>query len=98
MLLSFRVANVLSVREEQVLSFVATDLNEGSARRTKVREAGKALSVVPVIGVYGANASGKSKVLDALIQMQTAAAAARTATPVPPAPPAAGPSGTWTWR
>jgi len=29
MLLSFRVANVLSIREEQVLSFVATDLNEG---------------------------------------------------------------------
>jgi hypothetical protein len=71
-LLSFRVANVLSIREEQMLSFVATDLNEGSARRTRVREAGKALSVVPVIGVYGANASGKTKLLDALIQMQTA--------------------------
>ena len=72
MLLSFRVANVLSIREEQVLSFVATDLNEGSARRTRVREAGKTLSVVPVIGIYGANASGKTKILDALIQMQTA--------------------------
>jgi hypothetical protein len=72
MLLSFRVANVLSIREEQVLSFVATDLNEGSARRTRVREAGKTLSVVPVIGIYGANASGKSKILEALIQMQTA--------------------------
>jgi AAA15 family ATPase/GTPase len=72
MLLSFRVANVLSIREEQVLSFVATDLNEGSARRTRVREASKTLSVVPVIGIYGANASGKTKVLDALIQMQTA--------------------------
>jgi AAA15 family ATPase/GTPase len=72
MLLSFRVANVLSIREEQVLSFVASDLNEGSARRTRVREAGKTLSVVPVIGIYGANASGKTKILDALIQMQTA--------------------------
>jgi AAA15 family ATPase/GTPase len=72
MLLSFRVANVLSIREEQVLSFVATDLNEGSARRTRVREASRTLSVVPVIGIYGANASGKTKVLDALIQMQTA--------------------------
>jgi AAA domain, putative AbiEii toxin, Type IV TA system len=71
-LLSFRVANVLSIREEQVLSFVATDLNEGSARRTRVREAGKALSVVPVIGIYGANASGKTKILDALVQMQAA--------------------------
>lgn len=72
MLLSFRVANVLSIREEQVLSFVATDLNEGSARRTRVREAGRALSALPVIGVYGANASGKTKILDALIQMQAA--------------------------
>ena len=72
MLLSFRVANVLSIREEQVLSFVATDLNEGSAQRTRVREASRTLSVVPVIGIYGANASGKTKVLDALIQMQTA--------------------------
>jgi AAA domain, putative AbiEii toxin, Type IV TA system len=72
MLLSFRVANVLSIREEQVLSFVATDLNEGSARRTGVREAGRALSAVPVIGIYGANASGKTKVLGALMQMQAA--------------------------
>ena len=51
---------------------MASDLNEGSARRTRVREAGKTLSVVPVIGIYGANASGKTKILDALIQMQTA--------------------------
>lgn len=72
MLLSFRVANVLSIREEQVLSFVATDLNEGSARRTRAREAGKAVSAVPVIGIYGANASGKTKILGALIQMQSA--------------------------
>ncbi len=72
MLLSFRVANVLSIREEQALSFVATELNEGSARRTKIKESGKAISVVPVIGIYGANASGKTKLLDALVQMQTA--------------------------
>jgi AAA domain, putative AbiEii toxin, Type IV TA system len=72
MLLSFRVANVLSVREEQTLSFVATELNDGSARLTKIREAGKVISVIPVVGVYGANASGKTKLLDALVQMQTA--------------------------
>lgn len=72
MLLSFRVANVLSIREEQTLSFVATELNDGSARHTSIREAGKTISVVPVVGVYGANASGKTKLLDALIQMQTA--------------------------
>lgn len=72
MLLSFRVANVLSIREEQTLSFVATELNDGSARLTKIRETGKAISVIPVVGIYGANASGKTKLLDALIQMQTA--------------------------
>lgn len=72
MLLSFRVANVLSIREEQTLSFVASELNDGSARRTGIRDVGKTISVVPVVGVYGANASGKTKLLDALIQMQTA--------------------------
>lgn len=72
MLLSFRVANVLAIREEQTLSFVATELNDGSARLTRIREVGKPISVIPVVGVYGANASGKTKLLDALIQMQTA--------------------------
>jgi hypothetical protein len=71
MLLSFRVANVLSIRDEQALSFV-TELNDGSARATKIRDAGKPVSVIPVIGIYGANASGKTKVLDALIAMRSA--------------------------
>ena len=39
MLLSFSAANVLSIREEQTLSFVATELNDGSARPTKIKEA-----------------------------------------------------------
>lgn len=72
MLLSFRVANVLSIREEQTLSFVASELNDGSARPTKIRDVGKTISVVPVVGLYGANASGKTKLLDALVQMQVA--------------------------
>jgi AAA15 family ATPase/GTPase len=72
MLLNVRFANVLSFREEQRLSFVATDLNDGSARPTGVREHGKEIFVVPVIGLYGANASGKTNALAALRLMRTA--------------------------
>jgi AAA15 family ATPase/GTPase len=72
MLLGARVANVLSFRDEQHLSFVATDLNDGSARPTGVREHGKEVLAVPVIGLYGANASGKTNFLAALRQMRVA--------------------------
>ena len=72
MLLRFRAANVLSIRDEQTLTFVATELNDGSARSTSLREDGKSVSVVPVVGIFGANASGKTKILDALIMMRTA--------------------------
>ena len=70
MLLRFRVANVLSFRDEQSLSFVATDLNEGTVRRTQIRERGKQVGIVPVVGIYGANASGKSNFLQALNLMR----------------------------
>jgi hypothetical protein len=72
MLLSARVANVLSFRDEQRLSFVATDLNDGSARPTGIRDRGKEVSVVPVLGVFGANASGKTNVLACLRLMRNA--------------------------
>jgi ABC-type dipeptide/oligopeptide/nickel transport system ATPase subunit len=72
MLLGVRVANVLSFREEQRLAFVATDLNDGSARPTGVREHGKEILVVPVLGLYGANASGKTNLLAALRLMRVA--------------------------
>lgn len=72
MLLGARVANVLSLRDEQHLSFVATDLNDGSARPTGIRERGKEVLAVPVVGLYGANASGKTNVLAALRLMRGA--------------------------
>ncbi|TXK34058.1 ATP/GTP-binding protein [Nonomuraea sp. C10] len=72
MLLSFRMANVLSFRHEQRLSLVATELNSGDARPTAVREAGRPVSVVPVAGIYGANASGKSNTLAGLRWMRRA--------------------------
>jgi len=72
MLLSVRVANVLSFRDEQRLSFVATELNDGSARLTGIRDRGREISIVPVVGIYGANASGKTNVLAALRLMRAA--------------------------
>jgi ABC-type cobalamin/Fe3+-siderophores transport system ATPase subunit len=57
-----------SIRDEQELSFVATELNEGTARDVKIRPAVH-LRVLPVIGLYGPNASGKSNVLSALAHL-----------------------------
>ncbi|WP_030900816.1 AAA family ATPase [Streptomyces sp. NRRL S-474] len=72
MLLSFRVANHRSIREETELSLVATELNESTARQTGARSEGKPVSVLPTVGIFGANASGKSNVLDALRFMRRA--------------------------
>jgi hypothetical protein len=71
-LLSFRAANVLSIRGEQRLSLIATGLNDGSARPTRIKESGKSISVLPVIGIYGPNASGKTNILAALRMMRAA--------------------------
>ncbi|WP_051468556.1 AAA family ATPase [Actinomadura oligospora] len=63
-LLRFRVANHKSIRDEQALSFVAVPKRgEPKPRATEIPPTTR------VTGVYGANASGKSNVLDALIFM-----------------------------
>jgi hypothetical protein len=69
-LLSFRVANVLSFRDEQSFSFLATESYEGPTLPTKIRDRGRETSILPVIGIYGANASGKSNFLAALNLMR----------------------------
>lgn len=72
MLLTFRVANHRSLREEQELSFVATEFNERTARPTGLRQDGRSVSVLPVLGIFGSNGSGKSNVLSALRFMRSA--------------------------
>ncbi|MFC0866382.1 ATP/GTP-binding protein [Sphaerimonospora cavernae] len=72
MLLSFRLANVLSFRDEQQLSLIATELNDGSARPVPIREGRRPVSVVPVVAIYGANASGKTNTLAGLRLMREA--------------------------
>jgi hypothetical protein len=72
MLLRFRVANVRSLRDEQELSFVAPEDNEAeqTAARETVLSDGRRLPVHTVLGVFGANASGKSNVVAALKDMR----------------------------
>lgn len=74
MLLRFRVANVRSLRDEQELSFVAREDAEGdlaAAREVELSD-GRRLPVHTVLGVFGANASGKSNVITALKNMRKA--------------------------
>jgi hypothetical protein len=67
-LLRFAVENFRSIRDRQELSFLATPLNERTGIEVDVRP-NTTVSVLPVIGIYGANASGKSNILKALAEM-----------------------------
>ncbi|MBK7535701.1 MAG: ATP-binding protein [Myxococcales bacterium] len=69
-LLRFRVANHRSLRDEQELSFIAD--GDGDARL--VHPDGLDEAVLPVCAIYGANASGKTNVIDALAFMRSAVA------------------------
>lgn len=63
MLIQFRVENHRSLRDEQLLSLAASgDKADGHV----LRPGGVGEALLPVIAIYGANASGKSNVLDAL--------------------------------
>lgn len=68
MLLRFGVGNYRSIRDYQELSFVATGFNQHTAVTVRVQPEGS-LRVLPAIGVYGSNASGKSNALQALTEL-----------------------------
>ena len=63
MLIQFRVENHRSLRDEQILSLAASSDKAGE-HVLKVDGVGEA--ILPLIAIYGASASGKSNVLDAL--------------------------------
>jgi uncharacterized protein len=67
MLLRFRFSNFRSFRDEQELSLIAS--SESSGTDGVLRSAGLAEGVLPVIAIYGANASGKTNVVRALQYM-----------------------------
>lgn len=72
MLLRFRVANVRSLRDEQELSFVAPEGSSDGATRRVELGGEQSAAVLPLVGLFGANASGKSNVLKALTDMRSA--------------------------
>lgn len=63
MLLRFAAANHRSILEPVELSMIALDADRPSVKRFELLNEG----VLSVAGIYGANASGKSNVLDALV-------------------------------
>lgn len=71
MLLAFRAENVRSFRDQIELSMIATSLSEPRfVRQVDWREGGRPIGVVPVAGVFGPNASGKSNLLEAMDDMR----------------------------
>ena len=63
MLVQFRVENHRSLRDEQTLSMVASG---GDADPRLIHPEGLGEALLPVVALYGANASGKTNVLQAL--------------------------------
>jgi uncharacterized protein len=71
-LLSFRARNVRSFRDELEFSLIATGLaEEAVVRQVRWREGGQPVGVLPLAGIFGANASGKTNVLRAMSDMRT---------------------------
>jgi hypothetical protein len=71
MLLSFRTANTRSFRDEARFSMLATAMAEAEAvRHIPWRAGGRPIGVLPVAGIFGANASGKSNLLKAMWDMR----------------------------
>ena len=69
MLLRFGVSNHLSIRDLQELSFVASSLKDSSDGLIDCAAAPSG-SVLPAVVIYGANASGKSNLVDAMAAMR----------------------------
>lgn len=82
MIIRFGVSNFCSIREYQEVSFVATSLKDENCYFLPVTtgKKGKTLDLLPVIAMYGANASGKTTVLQALSYMAAAVRSSHTST------------------
>ena len=70
MLLRFGMANHLSVCDSQELSLVTSSLKDGNKGLIDCKAVPKG-SVLPAVVIYGANASGKSNIIDALTTMRS---------------------------
>ncbi len=71
MLLAFRAENARSFRDQIDFSMIATSRSEPQVvREISWQESGRPIKVVPVVGIFGANASGKSNFLEAMDDMR----------------------------
>jgi hypothetical protein len=71
MLLSFRAENARSFQDPLELSLIATRLSdEEVAREISWRQEGQPIAVLPVAGLFGANASGKTNLLRAMADLR----------------------------
>jgi hypothetical protein len=71
MLLAFRAENVRSFRDDLEFSMLATARAEPRVvRQVSWRDGGQPLGVLPAAGIFGANGSGKSNVLEAMDDMR----------------------------
>lgn len=70
MLVDFKVKNFRSIKEEQLLSMVASSQKEFVDTHTFLPTTSKKLSLVKTAAIYGANAAGKSNILKALDAMK----------------------------
>ena len=67
MILSFSIKNYLSIREEVNLSMISSPLKESfEIPKSAFTELNGGIKIVPVAAIYGANASGKSNLLEAM--------------------------------
>jgi len=70
-LLAFRARNNRSFRDEMEMSMLATAVAEPGVRRPVAwRAGGKPVDVLPVAGIFGPNASGKSNALRSMEDMR----------------------------
>ena len=70
MLLRIGVSNHYSIRDYQELSLVASSLKERQEEKRIACAAAPTKHVVPSVVIYGANASGKSNLIDAIATMR----------------------------
>jgi uncharacterized protein len=70
MLIQLTIENFLSFRDEVTFSMVGVSSDRQHADRLMEDAAGKGRSVLPIAAIYGANAAGKSNLIEALIFVQ----------------------------
>ena len=71
MILEISLKNYRSIREKQMFSMIASGARSKSDNIFEVRLAnGSSEKLTKTVGIYGANASGKSNVIRALFELQ----------------------------